>query len=431
QGGLRRTVAVKVMSRELSRDPNSVKRFQREVEAAAALSHPNIVEAYDADNVGKTYFLVMEYVAGRDLNAYLQKFRRLPIGWACECARQAALGLQHAHEQGLVHRDVKPANLLVVARDTNSLPQVKILDMGLARFTADDGARTSLTTTGMVLGTIDYVAVEQIDNARTADIRSDLFSLGCTLYELLTGELPYGGENLTEKLYAKAMNDCPPPSSIRSEIPPELDQVVMKMAARERENRFVTPRDAAEALEQFSMIAQPRSTAKPPRIRDRTKPDAETKIAAHPDASLNQFLNRMERDGSQPTMREARALLQQPSAASSETVIMDSSAERGVPPLNASQWIVVGSVAGVGVATLLLFGLFLSMVRWTDESKLASQLSADAENPESLSLGFTDVTADDWRPTTAMEERPAATNDDPRLSAFPEPSVAGDVAQGG
>lgn len=262
--GLKREVAIKLMSPAVVKDRRAVARFHKEIQAVAALNHPNIVAAYDADSVGNVHFLVMEYVDGQDLGQLVSADGPLPVGWACECIRQAAEGLQHAHEKGMIHRDVKPTNLLVTTDSENKRPLVKILDLGLARFvsetaprepapakkTADDG---SLTQIGQVMGTPDYIAPEQADDTRRADIRSDIFSLGCTLFRLLTGKLPYPGETVVEKLDARLKQDAVRVRSFRQEIPDELDAVVSKMLARKPENRYQTAREVAQALAPFSL----------------------------------------------------------------------------------------------------------------------------------------------------------------------------------
>jgi len=254
QNSTGRIVAVKVMSKKLVDNPDSVARFHREAQSAAALNHPNIVAAYDAGEADGTYFLVMEHVAGRDLNDWLKAGGRLPIDWVCECIRQAALGLQHAHERGLVHRDIKPGNLLVIGNRTDEVPHVKILDMGLARLASEQGvAAGELTHTGQILGTPDYIAPEQAKSTKTADIRADIFSLGCTLFKLLTGSVPFSGESLMEKLMSRASEDAPPASSRRADIPARLDAVIAQMLARQTSRRFQLPCEVAEALAPYAM----------------------------------------------------------------------------------------------------------------------------------------------------------------------------------
>ena len=201
-----RTVALKLISAELMNKPDSVARFRREVHMAAALHHPNIVTAYDADQVGRHHFLVMEYVEGSSLFDWLKQHGRLPIDWACECIRQAALGLQHAHEKGLIHRDIKPSNLLL---DRNGI--VKISDLGLVMLDAPD-AESRITREGLTVGTPDFVAPEQARNPRSADIRADIYALGCTFYFLLTAEVPYPGGTPTEKMLRHSRESVPAPS---------------------------------------------------------------------------------------------------------------------------------------------------------------------------------------------------------------------------
>ncbi len=211
---LGRTVAIKLLARELVRDRDSLARFHQEIQAVASLNHRHIVTALDADAVGDTHFLVMEYVPGTDLGSLLNQHGPPPVEWACECVRQAALGLQHAYEQGMVHRDIKPSNILVGTDAETGRPLVKILDLGLARCVSETRDDRGLTQTGQVLGTPDYISPEQAADTRGADIRSDLFSLGVSFFRLLTGRLPYTGNNVMEKLMARrcrsrrASNGC-------------------------------------------------------------------------------------------------------------------------------------------------------------------------------------------------------------------------------
>ncbi len=199
---MERTVALKVINRGLVRKAEAIDRFHREVKAAAQLSHPNIVTAYDADQAGDFHFMVMEYVDGVDLSQTVKDRGALPVAEACDYIRQAAIGLQHAHERGMVHRDIKPHNLMVTADGT-----VKILDFGLASLApkrlpdADTvEARGDLTAAGAIMGTPDFISPEQADDARQADIRSDIYSLGATLYYLLSGRVPFADGSVMHKL---------------------------------------------------------------------------------------------------------------------------------------------------------------------------------------------------------------------------------------
>jgi WD40 repeat protein/tRNA A-37 threonylcarbamoyl transferase component Bud32 len=243
---MKRVVALKVIRKEKLASPDSVRRFYQEVEAAAQLSHPNIVLAYDAGQAGNTHYLSMEYVEGTDLNKLVKDAGPLPVTLACEYVRQVALALQHAHEKGLVHRDIKPHNMLL-ARSGEGPGRVKLLDMGLARLSGQ--GETSLTQTGQVIGTPDYLAPEQALDARSADTRSDIYSLGCTLYFLLSGSPPYIGDTLAQVLLKHQMEEPAPLAQKRSDIPPGLEAVLRRMMAKKPEARFQTPAEVAQALE--------------------------------------------------------------------------------------------------------------------------------------------------------------------------------------
>ncbi|MFO0134937.1 MAG: protein kinase domain-containing protein [Planctomyces sp.] len=243
-------VAVKVMSRKLSSNQNLVNRFRREIRASSRLNCPWIVRTIDAGRVGKIDFMVMEFVNGDQLDNILQRITTLPVSVACEIARQAALGLQHAHEQKMVHRDIKPANLMIDWTSDNT-GIVKIMDMGLVRLSEDDEERTAVTRAGQVMGTPDYMSPEQGWNTATVDIRSDIYSLGCTLFRLLTGKVPFPGENPLQVLMARCSRDVPPASSLRPELAAPVDQLLQKMTRKDPQERFQTPAEVAAALEPF------------------------------------------------------------------------------------------------------------------------------------------------------------------------------------
>jgi serine/threonine protein kinase len=275
-----RLVALKVINPAVIDRPVMVERFQREVKAAARLRHPNIVAAYDADQAGATHFLVMELVEGVDLDRVLQERGPLPIAKACDYARQAALGLQHAWECGMIHRDIKPHNLMLTPQG-----QVKILDFGLARFVSSGisaaeestasaplpgaGAAvpeqaggapdsqgpplikgTSYSYTGA--GTADYIAPEETVDTRRADIRADIYSLGCTLYRFLAGRVPFPDGNLTDKLKSHLERQPVPLPTLRPEVPRRLVQFVERMMAKDPAQRFQTPAEVVQALAPFA-----------------------------------------------------------------------------------------------------------------------------------------------------------------------------------
>jgi hypothetical protein len=258
QVGLNRIVALKVISPERVRHAEAMHRFQREVRAAALLSHPNIVTVFHTDLEGPLPYLAMEYVPGIDLARLVKLAGPRCASDSCAYIRQAAQGLQHAMEQGLVHRDIKPANLMVTpsplepAASPARPAQVKILDMGLARVTTaeemDEGA-ASLTRAGEFLGTPDFIAPEQAEDARQADIRSDLFSLGGTLYYVLTGQVPFPGSNLAQKLRLQLTGPRPSAAARRPGIPAELDALVKRLLAPTPADRFQTPAQLIAALD--------------------------------------------------------------------------------------------------------------------------------------------------------------------------------------
>ncbi|MDA0589802.1 MAG: serine/threonine-protein kinase [Planctomycetota bacterium] len=250
QQGFGRLVALKILDRKFSSDPASVARFEREIQAIAALQHPNIVGAYDAGCVGNCHFLVMEFVDGEDLGEILKRQPVIPVSIAADYVRQATLGLQYVHEKGTVHRDIKPSNLFVSVK-AGQPAVVKILDLGLARFSSAAGEGGELTHTGQIMGTPDYISPEQALDSKSADIRADIFSLGCTLYRALTGQLPFAGNNVMEKLLARSQTKATPVSALRPEIDAGLSALVEKMLARNPDDRPQTPGEIAEALIPF------------------------------------------------------------------------------------------------------------------------------------------------------------------------------------
>jgi serine/threonine protein kinase/Tfp pilus assembly protein PilF len=261
---LDRIVALKVIHPDYLTNPDAVRRFQREARAAARLAHPHLVTVYDVDEVSGTHFLVMEFVEGSDLGRLVKSQGMLPVSQGCECVRQAALGLQHVHERGLVHRDIKPTNLFLTSKGA----LIKILDMGLARLNQpgpSDQISSELTQTGAVMGTPAYLAPEQARDSRRVDIRSDIYSLGCTLYFLLAGRVPFPGIGLAEIIVQHQLDEPEPIEKLRRDVPPGVASVIRKMMAKRPEERYQTPGEVAAALAPFSraeMIEQVATAAK-------------------------------------------------------------------------------------------------------------------------------------------------------------------------
>jgi eukaryotic-like serine/threonine-protein kinase len=289
---LDRLVALKVIRKETLTNPTTVRRFEREVQTNGRLTHPNVVRAFDAGQAGGTYYLAMEFIEGIDLAQLVKQDGPLAVPRACDYICQAALGLQHAHEMGFIHRDIKPANLLLARktgeqRASNGSPKrpggssallvrpvldypwgnVKILDFGLARLQLPDprNQQVELTQQGTVMGTPDFLAPEQAWDSAASDIRADLYSLGCTFYFLLSGQVPFPGGSVPEKLIRQRNAEPPPVARVRREqlqacspgaesldsqsaIPDKVVEVLKCLMAKDPAERYQTPAEAAAGL---------------------------------------------------------------------------------------------------------------------------------------------------------------------------------------
>jgi serine/threonine protein kinase len=237
-------VAVKVLPVNQANNPAALGRFYREARAAAALDHPNIVHAYDIDEDAGLHFLIMDYVDGSSLQEMVAKAGPLSVLCACDYVRQAALGLQHAHENGLIHRDVKPANLMV---ERNGI--VRLLDLGLARFYEDHTDQLTMKYDEKhVLGTADYVSPEQALDSHEVDQRTDIYSLGATFYFLLTGKPPFPEGKVAQKLIWHQVRQPTSVRQMRPEVPEAVAAVLEKMMAKEADDRYQTHQEVADAL---------------------------------------------------------------------------------------------------------------------------------------------------------------------------------------
>ncbi len=256
-----RVVALKLLPKEAVDSAQKVERFHREIKVAARLSHRNIVAGFDGDEWEGIHFLVMEHVQGQDLSQVVKS--KGPLSWAQATGYilQASRGMEHAHRQGIIHRDIKPGNLLLRSRDDT----IKVADLGLAQIRRDHTALNQqsteeLTTDGMVMGTVDFMSPEQATNVKEADERSDIYSLGCTLYYLIFGNSPYRGSTPMERLLSHRDESVPSLRCGGAEIPESLDRVFQRMVAKKPEDRYATMTEVISALEQCSQ-----STATRPR----------------------------------------------------------------------------------------------------------------------------------------------------------------------
>lgn len=274
---LDRLAAIKILPGEMVDSPDAVQRFHQEVKTAARLTHPNIVITYDAGEQDGVHYLVMEYVPGKDLASIVKQQGPLPEELAVECLMQSAAGLAYAHDCGIIHRDIKPSNLLLAsgghespessftmgeardstdqsqAADAAGSPVVKILDMGLARMSATVGAESGddgLTRTGQIMGSVDYMSPEQAMDTRAADERSDIYSLGCTLFVLLTGRIPYRAKTLMQKLMAHRETPTPSVRDKGADVSDRLAELCRQMMAKQPEERPQTMREVMRLLEE-------------------------------------------------------------------------------------------------------------------------------------------------------------------------------------
>ena len=239
--------AIKVLPKRRVNDATYLARFKLEAKAIATLNHPNIVRAYDIDNENDQHYIVMEYVDGDDLQAIVRREGQMELARAVGYIRQAADGLQHAHDRGLIHRDVKPANLLVDSKEN-----VKILDLGLALFAVQDEESLTVVHNENVLGTADYLAPEQAKNSHKVDHRVDIYGLGCTLYYLLAGHPPFNEGTLAQRI---ALHQTEMPKAIRKlrpEVPGELEGIVVKMIQKEPEYRYQSMNAVIEAIDRWT-----------------------------------------------------------------------------------------------------------------------------------------------------------------------------------
>jgi serine/threonine protein kinase len=344
---MNRMVAVKILAPRATASPASLGRFEREVRAAAKLMHPNIVTALDAGQQGQLHYLVMEYVEGQSLTALLNEHGTMPVERAIDCVLQVGRGLEYAHSKGVIHRDIKPGNLLIDNSGT-----VKILDMGLALTVAGTGSQPAerLTGSNQALGTCDYMAPEQADDTHEIDQRVDIYALGCTLCQLLTGDPPYVRNSLIKVLLAHREAPVPSLREARAEVPLALDSVFQKMLAKKPDDRY---RSMTEVIAELDNCLEPEGAS-----------DEGRRVEARADTQLESFLQEAQR-----TDEATRTL-----AATGGDETLDLQAERDTSP-SGSDVVTRGStgaqraIIGLGtVALALLLAIVVTvLLRGTDE----------------------------------------------------------------
>jgi eukaryotic-like serine/threonine-protein kinase len=258
-----RFVALKIIAPELIANDKVVARFQREMRLVGRLDHPNVIRAFDADQINKLLYIVMEFAQGESLGQRLRK-GPIPPAEMIDHAAQAALGLAHAHEQGIVHRDVKPSNLLLTVEG-----QLKVLDLGLGVLMGADNATSFATADGIAVGTVDYMSPEQACG-REVDGRSDLFSLGCAMYHLMTGQLPYPADNPIERMGKRISGKPVPITDVKPDTPGSLVRVLDKLMAYKPQDRFQSGVEAAEALQ--SLLRPKARSARSERAKEGAEP---------------------------------------------------------------------------------------------------------------------------------------------------------------
>jgi len=273
---LNRRVALKILSPERINNPRAIARFQREARVGAQLQHENLVRIYDFGESNGRYYLVMEYIEGKTIGTLISEQGRMSTPSTVRLVRQVALGLEHAHRKGLIHRDVNPYNILVTRDGT-----AKLADLGLAIDLADED---HVTREGATVGTFDYVAPEQARHSHSADIRSDIYSLGCTIYHMCSGQVPFPSPSLPEKLFAHQALEPTPLEQLVPGIPAGLAEIVHRMMRKSPDERYATPIQVVQALEPFAVdLATPGN--------DQEKSPVKTQVGANLSSALSQSLD--------------------------------------------------------------------------------------------------------------------------------------------
>jgi serine/threonine protein kinase len=387
---VQRPVALKVLPANKAENPEALARFYREARAAAMLDHPNIADFYDIYRTDNLHFLVMEFIHGPDLEGLVARSGPLSPTRATEYIRQAASGLQHAHEVGLVHRDIKPGNLLVDRSGT-----VKILDLGLVRIFQSDDGLTKGQNFRYVLGTIDYQAPEQAVDSHEVDIRADIYSLGATFYFLLTGQTVFPEGSIAEKLTWHQRRQPRPISDYRDDVPAGLAAVVDRMMAKSPSDRYPEPADVVEALAEWAHepIPPPSEAELPPLSKA-----ARALLDSRPRRSPQEISSLARRGPSLGLATPPPALATPPPAAEKPAAIATDSAVRASDPVPTKPWlrrrtalIVAASVAAIAFAGSRTGGL---ISEWSQPAPTSAATSGPRPLQKSAPISLFDSVAD-------------------------------------
>ena len=253
---LNREVALKVLPADKAQKPVLIKRFEREAVVGSKLNHDNVVTFYEHGEANGFYYMALEFIEGVDLHQYIHRKGRLSVKESTKLIIQATRALAHLYDLGIVHRDVKPSNFLITVRDGKAL--LKLIDLGLAKEVDDDEGR--VTKDGTTLGTVDYMSPEQAKDASTADVRADIYSLGCTWYHMLAGKPPFPEGSLAERLYKHVEVQAPDVRESNPDVPDEVVDVLKRMLAKKPEHRYATPAELLKDLEDPKKTFKPIST---------------------------------------------------------------------------------------------------------------------------------------------------------------------------
>lgn len=374
-------VAIKVMSRKLTGNQTLVSRFRREIRASSQLNSPNIVRTLDAGRVGKVDFMVMEFVNGDQLDRIISRINAIPVSIACDIIRQAAIGLKHAHAQRMVHRDIKPGNLIIDwSPDGNGT--VKIMDMGLVRLHDDDEEKTSVTRAGQVMGTPDYMSPEQGWDTATVDSRSDIYSLGCTFFRLITGRVPFPGDNPLQVLMARCSKDAPSARLQRAEIPDVIDGILRRMTLRDPAARYQSADELINSLTPFCSELTQASLRKAMLDAGLEDPDFVLELAddaevTNQDAGYQQFLKEMDSGAAVDLMINTSGGQNQSLSATIPALPQVDSRSNKLRPTNAKRNRTAATMAlASGGSALALIALFILVNRDSGTESHGTRLPA-------------------------------------------------------